>query len=74
MKTIYRLEEGKKIAGICAGIADMFSVDVTIVRLVCIFFTIFAFIWPGIVTYLAGWYLIPVKKSSGRTDEGKRSQ
>jgi len=62
MKKIYRLEEGKKIAGICAGIADMYSLDVTVVRLIAIFFAILTTIWPAVITYLAGWYLIPVKE------------
>ena len=61
MKQIYRVEGEKKIAGICAGLAHMFNIDVTIVRLLVIFATILTAIWPGIITYLAGWYLIPVK-------------
>lgn len=59
MKKIYRLREGKKVAGICAGIADMFSIDVTMVRLALVFATVLTGIWPGIITYLVGWYLIP---------------
>jgi len=61
MKNIYRIEEEKKIAGICAGIAHLLKVDVTIVRLIFIFVTVCTMVWPGIITYLAGWYLIPVK-------------
>lgn len=61
MKKIYRLEKGKKIAGICSGIADMYNFDVTLVRLCLVFATILTGIWPGIVTYLVGWYLIPEK-------------
>ncbi|MBN2036983.1 MAG: PspC domain-containing protein [Chitinispirillaceae bacterium] len=61
MKQIYRIEQEKKIAGICAGIADMFNMDPTMVRLIAVFLTIFTGIWPGIITYLAGWYFIPVK-------------
>ena len=61
MKKLYRLNEGKKIAGICAGIADMYDFDVTLVRLTFVFATILTGIWPGIVTYLVAWYLIPEK-------------
>jgi len=60
---LYRLEQGKKIAGICAGIADEFNYDVTIVRLIFIFVTVLTGIWPGIITYLVGWYLIPLKET-----------
>lgn len=62
MKKIYRLKEGKKIAGICAGIADMYNFDVTIVRIVVIFVTVLTQIFPGVIAYLAGWYLIPERE------------
>jgi phage shock protein C len=61
MQKIYRLEKGKKISGICAGVAEIFNIDVTLVRLAFVFLTALTMIWPGIVTYLVGWYLIPVK-------------
>ncbi len=65
---LYRLEKEKKIAGICAGIAEEFKFDVTIVRLVFIFLTVFTGFWPGIITYLVGWYLIPLKDDSSRPE------
>ena len=68
MKKIYRLEKGKMIAGICAGIADLFTIDVTLVRLGFVFVTVLTMVWPGIITYLVGWYLIPVK-DQGESDE-----
>jgi phage shock protein C len=61
MKQIYRVESEKKIAGICAGLAYLLNADVTIVRLIAIFATVLTGIWPAIITYLAGWYLIPAK-------------
>lgn len=61
MKKIYRLSRKKKVAGICAGISDMFSLDPTVVRLAFIFVTVITGIWPLVITYLVGWYLIPDK-------------
>lgn len=58
------MENGKKIAGICAGIADSYKMDVTLVRLIVIFATVLTGIWPGVVTYLAAWYLLPEKETS----------
>ena len=68
MKKIYRIEEDKKIAGICAGFAHMFGIDITVIRLIFVFATLLVGIWPGIITYLAGWYLIPAvdKKDLGK--------
>ena len=68
MKKLYRLEEGKKIAGICNGIADMYNFDVTLVRLAFVFVTVITQFVPGIVTYLIGWYLIPEKSEVVKTD------
>ena len=62
MKKLYRLEQGKKAAGICSGIADMYNFDVTLVRLAFVFVTVITQFVPGIITYLIGWYLIPEKK------------
>lgn len=62
MKKLYRLTQGKKAAGICNGIADMYHFDVTIVRLAFVFATVVTQFIPGMVTYLIGWYLIPLKE------------
>ena len=32
-KKLYRIEEGKKIAGVCGGVAEYFNIDPTLVRL-----------------------------------------
>lgn len=69
MKKLYRLNEGKKIAGICAGIAEIYKIDVTLVRLAFVFATVLTGIWPGVVTYLVGWYLIPEKEPAQTSKE-----
>ena len=52
-----RVYEGRMIAGVCAGIADYLSVDVTIVRVA---FAVFTFLGgAGIPAYLACLLLIP---------------
>jgi phage shock protein C len=57
---IYRLEQDKIIAGVCAGLADYFEIDPTLVRIVWLLsiFTCF-----GIIAYLVCWLIIPVKKT-----------
>jgi phage shock protein C len=68
MQKIYRVEKKGKIAGICAGVAEILKIDVTLVRLAFVFLTILTGIWPGIVTYLVGWYLIPVGDAGESTE------
>lgn len=59
MKKLYRIENEKKIAGICAGIGDMFDIDPTIVRLIFIFACILTQVWPLVFAYIIGWLIIP---------------
>lgn len=34
-KKLYRIRDGKKIAGVCGGIANYFDVDPKMVRILC---------------------------------------
>ena len=33
MKRLYKIEQGKKLAGVCGGISEYFDVDPTLVRI-----------------------------------------
>ncbi len=55
-KRIYRSRE-KMIGGVCAGIAEYFNIDPTIVRLVWAIL-IFAY-GTGLLAYLICWLVIP---------------
>lgn len=57
MNKIKRSQEDRIIAGVCGGFAEYFSIDVTIVRLIWIFITIFGGI--GILAYIFSIILIP---------------
>ena len=64
MKRLYRIKKEKKIAGICAGIGEIYGIDPTIVRLALVFITVATAIWPGVTAYLVGWYLIADKDNA----------
>lgn len=59
MKKLYRSRKDSKIAGVCGGIAEYFSIDPTIIRLLAVI-TIF-FGGGGIVSYLIAWLIIPLE-------------
>jgi phage shock protein PspC (stress-responsive transcriptional regulator) len=59
MKRIYRSQADKKIAGICGGLAEVFSVDPTLVRLGVVFVGMATGVLPIVVTYIVGWIVIP---------------
>ena len=57
-KKLYRLEEGKMICGVCAGIAEYFDIDPTLVRLGAV---VLACSGTGLLMYLIAAIIIPVK-------------
>jgi len=56
-----RAESGRKIAGVCAGLAQHFDLDVTLVRILFVFLTLATGVCPGIVTYLLAWIIVPAE-------------
>jgi phage shock protein C len=59
MRSRAESESGRKIAGVCAGLAQYFDVDVTLVRILCVFLTLATGVCPGVVTYLLAWIIVP---------------
>ena len=58
-KKLTRSRADRKIAGVCAGLAEHLNLDVTLVRILSIFLTLATGVCPGIVTYLLAWIIIP---------------
>ena len=61
-KRLVRPKEGRVIAGVALAFANYFKIDVTLVRLLWVFFLIPGGI-PGILPYLICWIVIPSEKS-----------
>jgi len=62
-KRLYRLREGRVVAGVCAGLAAYFGIDPTLVRLAFAVVTVFGGI--GILLYLVAWIVIPEEGGDG---------
>ena len=62
-KKLYRVREGRVVAGVCAGLAAHFGIDPTLVRLGFALFTIFG--GAGILLYLCAWIVIPEEGGDG---------
>ena len=54
---LVRPRAGRKIAGVCAGVAEYFDVDVTIVRLVWLVTAIMTVV--GFLSYPIAWIVMP---------------
>jgi phage shock protein C len=68
-KPLSRMRKGRRIAGVCAGVARYFDLDVTLVRIVWILVTIFPPI-PGLVAYIVCWIAMPEDPLPSSSPEG----
>lgn len=57
-KRLYRLEEGKMLCGVCAGVAKYFNIDPTVVRLI---WALFGCTGSGILAYIVAAVIMPVE-------------
>jgi phage shock protein C len=57
-KVLVRSRKGRMVAGICAGAADYFGWDVTLVRVIVAVITVITG-GTGVLAYLVAWALIP---------------
>lgn len=62
-KRLYRSSDNKVIGGVCAGIAEYFDIDPTLVRLLWVLLTFSVGI--GIIAYIVCVIVIPERPSSG---------
>jgi len=57
-RRLYRVTTEKRIAGVCAGLARYFEVDVTLVRLLVVAGTLCSG-GLGLLAYIAAWIIMP---------------
>ncbi|MFT4732022.1 MAG: phage shock protein C [Gammaproteobacteria bacterium] len=69
--SLYRDPKNGKIAGVCAGIADYFKLEIWLVRIL----TITAFFLLGgsfvLVAYIAAWFILDKKPNSSISTNGE---
>ena len=72
-KRLYRNSSAGRIAGVCAGIADYFDADVTLVRLAWVVLSIVpgSFI-GGLVAYIAAWAIMTDSSSPTSAEAAPR--
>ncbi len=58
LKRVVRPRIGRKVAGVCVGIANYFNIDPTVVRIFWILLLMPGGV-PGILLYLLCWFVIP---------------
>ena len=58
-KRLYKIEEGKKLCGVCGGIAEYFDVDPTLIRLLWLILVLC--VGTGILAYIVAALIMPNK-------------
>lgn len=72
-RRLVRLPADGKIAGVCAGLASYFEVDVTLIRLAWVVLSIVpGGIIGGIVAYLIAWAIVPEAPGTALPRVGRR--
>ena len=57
-KKLYKIEYGRKICGVCGGIAEYFNMDPSVVRII----TVLVSFWgPGLIAYIVAAIILPNK-------------
>ncbi len=60
MTKLYRSETDRVLGGVCGGIAEVYDLEPTLVRLLLIALVLFG-IGSGILLYLIAWLIIPTE-------------
>ena len=66
-KELYRVKEGKWLAGVCAGMAEYMNLTPTMVR--WIFVAMAMFFGGGVLVYIASIFMFKVKPDKTGTEE-----
>lgn len=56
-KKLVRSINDRKVAGVCAGLADYFDIDATIVRVIWLLATLIP--GPNVIAYVVLWIVLP---------------
>ncbi len=59
VRKLYRSSHDKMVAGICGGLAEMISIDPTMVRLGVVFLGLITAVIPLVIVYIIAWIIIP---------------
>jgi phage shock protein C len=58
-RPLRRSRDQKMIAGVVAGLARYFGMDITLMRVGYVLVSILSAAFPGILVYLILWFLVP---------------
>lgn len=60
-KNLYRSSTQKMLGGVCAGLANYFDIDTSLMRLIFVAVALVTALFPMILFYIIAWIVIPVQ-------------
>jgi len=57
-----RKNEGRMIAGVCAGLAERFDISATVIRLAFVIGALFSGFGPAVILYVVLWVIMPLEE------------
>lgn len=63
MEKKLRRSQHKMFAGVCAGIAEYFNLDPTLIRVAYVLVSIFSAGFPGLLVYIILMFVIPMAET-----------
>jgi phage shock protein C len=63
-KKLYRSVSQKMLGGVCAGLANYFDLDISLVRLIFVGIALVTALIPMTVFYFVAWIVIPIEVKS----------
>ncbi|MCJ7564631.1 MAG: PspC domain-containing protein [Candidatus Aminicenantes bacterium] len=70
-KRLFRSVDHKMLGGVCAGLADYFDIDVSLVRLAFVGIAILSALFPMFIFYIIAWLVIPVDTRPSPAEDKK---
>jgi phage shock protein C len=61
MKKKLTRSKNQMVAGVCAGIAEYFDWDITLVRVAYVLLSLISVGFPGLLLYIMLWIIMPVE-------------
>ena len=59
VKKLYRIKEGKILCGVCTGLAEYFTLDISVVRLLVVLASLVS--GAGVIAYIIAALVVPEK-------------
>ena len=72
-KKLYRSQTKKMIAGVCGGLADYFDMDMSLLRLLFVAFTLLTAVLPFVLLYIIAWVIVPPQPETTASEKSETS-